>query len=125
MLDITEKVLESAGRLGSLGTEVPRCVVNPSRYTRLQVSTRCSAALHFFVVGPSGFVRVCNHSPINLDHVNDISDLKKNDYWARFTQKRYLPIMCNDCKKRADCDGGCREAAHIVNGSLDSPDILL
>lgn len=37
MLDMAEAVLQAAGRFGSLGTEVPRCCVDPSRYRYLQV----------------------------------------------------------------------------------------
>lgn len=125
MLDTAECALNTAGRFGSLGTELPRCFIDPSRYHRLQVSTRCSAAIQFFVIGPSGFVRVCNHSPTNLNHIDDISGLKKNPYWMRFVQKRYLPVKCHDCHQRSECDGGCREAAHVVGGSPDSPDVLL
>ena len=125
MLVTADAALQAAGRFGSLGTEVPRCRVEPSRYTRLQVSTRCSAAIQFFVVGPSGFVRVCNHSPVNLNHVDDIASLKQNEYWVRFVQKRYQPAMCHDCERHADCDGGCREAAHVVSGAPDAPDVLL
>jgi radical SAM protein with 4Fe4S-binding SPASM domain len=125
MLDTAETSLEAAGRFGSLGTEVPRCLVDPSAYHQLHVSTRCSAAIQFFVVGPSGFVRVCNHSPINLNHVDDICGLKQNDYWRRFTRKHYLPAACGACAHRSSCDGGCREAAHVVGGAPDAPDILL
>lgn len=124
MLDTAEAALQAAGRFGSLGTEVPRCFVDPSRYRQLQVSTRCSAAIQFFVVGPSGFVRVCNHSPMNLNHVNDLEGLKANAYWSRFTQKRYLPAACHDCRQNCSCDGGCREAAHIVGGTVEAPDVL-
>jgi len=82
-------------------------------------------AINFFVVGPSGYIRVCNHSPINLNHVNDLDGLKQNDYWSLFLQKSYLPAACYDCEQRHDCDGGCREVAHIVGGTPDAPDILL
>jgi radical SAM protein with 4Fe4S-binding SPASM domain len=125
MLDIAEETLQAANRYGSLGTEVPRCLIDPSRYTNLQVSTRCAAAISFFVVGPSGHIRVCNHSPVELDHIDNIENLKRNPYWNIFTQKKYLPESCALCTDRLECDGGCREAAHIVGGAVDSPDVLL
>lgn len=125
MLDVAEAALRAARRFGSLGTEVPRCLVDPARYARLQVSTRCSAAIQFFVVGPSGRIRVCNHSPVNLNHIDDIDGLKAHAYWMRFAGKRYLPAACHDCARRVECDGGCREAAHIRSGTPDAPDVLL
>ena len=87
--------------------------------------SRCAAAVDFFVVGPSGFVRVCNHSPVELNHIDDIDGLRANEYWKNFSQKQYLPSDCYDCHERHICDGGCREAAHIVGGSVCSPDVLM
>jgi radical SAM protein with 4Fe4S-binding SPASM domain len=107
-----------------LGTEVPRCWADPAKYKRITVGTRCSAALEFFVIDPSGFVRVCNHSQVRLHHFDDIEKVKLDPYWTTFTQRRYLPKECGGCRDAADCDGGCREAAHIVGGKIDSPDTL-
>lgn len=125
MLDTAEEALTDAGRFGSVGTELPRCIVEPGKYKRLTVGTRCSAAQGFFVVGPAGYVRVCNHSPVDLVHVSDIELLKQNPYWKRFTQRDYLPKQCGGCAQAVDCDGGCREASHVVGGAVDSPDPLL
>jgi radical SAM protein with 4Fe4S-binding SPASM domain len=125
MLTTADDVLTRAGRVGTLGTEMPLCIVKDLRLRTLRVGTRCSAALKFFVVGPSGFVRVCNHSEKRLEHVREWRKLKDNDYWKIFTMRRYLPSQCGDCELKLDCDGGCREAAHIVGGKVDSPDPLL
>ena len=125
MLDTAEAVQTAAGRYGSVGTELPKCAFEPGRYKRLTVGTRCSAALGFFVVGPDGHTRVCNHSPVNLVHVREIDKLKDHPYWRTFTQKQYLPAACADCAQAGDCDGGCREAAHIHGGSVDAQDPLL
>ncbi len=125
MLDVTEDILRKSGKSGSLGTEIPKCVADISRYKHMEASTRCAAALDFFVVGPSGYTRVCNHSPIRLTHVEQLSDLKRHKYWNTFTQKRYLPDGCMDCADRNACDGGCREAAHIVGGTVCAPDVLM
>jgi len=125
MLDTAEEVLRTANRDGSVGTELPRCVVDESRYERLKVGTRCSAALDFFVIGPSGHVRVCNHSPVRLCHVDSVNALKTHPYWKRFVMKDYLPRACSGCPRMLGCDGGCREAAHIAAGAVDAPDPLL
>jgi radical SAM protein with 4Fe4S-binding SPASM domain len=125
MLDITEEVLAISNRKGSVGTELPKCIADPVKYKHLQVGTRCSAALEFFVIGPSGYIRVCNHSPVQLNHVSDIMALKGNSYWRRFVMKEYLPGACTACLANTSCDGGCREAAHIFRGCVDSIDPLL
>jgi len=125
MLDTAEDVLKTGNRNGHVGTELPRCLVDPSSYERLQVGTRCSAATGFFVIGPSGYVRVCNHSEVRLCHVDDLESLKRHPYWRRFALKDYLPPACSGCPAASACDGGCREAAHIVGGEADSIDPLL
>ena len=118
-LDETERVLEDAGRFGSLGTELPKCFFPRLKYRRLDVAYKCSAATGFFVIGPSGYLRVCNHSPVNLLHYSQIEQLKTNDYWRKFTQKEFLPQRCLSCSESGDCDGGCREEAHILGGRID------
>jgi radical SAM protein with 4Fe4S-binding SPASM domain len=125
MLDTGEEVLRTANRYGSVGTELPKCIVDVSRYERLKVGTRCSAALDFFVIDPSGFVRACNHSPVRLNHFREIEQVKTHPYWRRFTMKDYLPPQCGPCALASQCDGGCREAAHIVGGAVDSLDPVL
>lgn len=125
MLATADDVLTRAGRAGALGTEMPLCLVNRIDLHTLQVGTRCSAAVKFFVVGPSGYIRVCNHSEERLDHISRWRDLKYNGYWNTFTMKRYLPPECGGCRLKLDCDGGCREAAHITGDRIDAADPLL
>ncbi|OGI23180.1 MAG: hypothetical protein A2287_04460 [Candidatus Melainabacteria bacterium RIFOXYA12_FULL_32_12] len=122
MLDIAEEVLKTANRKGSVGTELPKCIIDTSKYSYLKVSTKCSAAINFFVVGPSGFIRTCNHSPIELCHFSEFESLKSNSYWKSFTQKEYIPSSCNDCNSLSECDCGCREAAHVFSGEINSQD---
>lgn len=125
MLDIAEDVLRKANRFGSVGTELPKCLVDLSRYQHLKVGTRCSAALEFFVIDPSGYVRVCNHSQVRLHHFTEIDKVKDHPYWKTFVSKDYLPGECVPCPDMCACDGGCREAAHIAGGRIDARDPLL
>jgi len=122
MLDTAEEVLRIAKRSGSVGTELPKCIIDTTKYSNLKVSTKCSAAINFFVISPSGYIRTCNHSPVELCHFSEFESLKTNDYWKKFTQKGYIPSSCNDCNMLCDCDCGCREAAHVFSGRLDSQD---
>lgn len=125
ILATADEVLSKAGRFGTLGTEIPVCLADPSDYSSIRAGTHCSAARQFFVIDPSGFVRVCNHSEVRLAHIDDYPLLKTDPYWTTFTQKRFMPPECGGCRKRFDCDAGCREAAHITGGSVDSPDPML
>ncbi len=123
MLDIAEEVLSKANRYGHVGTELPLCAIkHPERYKHLQVSNLCSAAKGFCVVDPSGYLKVCNHSPVRLCRYNELDTLSQNKYWAAFRNRNYLPEMCRDCDKLDKCDGGCREAAHVYHGEISDPD---
>ena len=125
MLDTAEEVLRLANRFGHVGTELPRCTVDLTKYHHLKVSTRCGAAVGFFVIDPSGYVRVCNHSEHRLLHWRKLDEIVEHPYWKRFTKKFFLPSSCMSCEQSFICDGGCREAAHIVGGELESLDPLL
>lgn len=125
MLDVAETVLEKANRYGHVGTELPLCAIkDPQKYTHLQVCNMCAAAKGFFIVDPSGYIKVCNHSPKRVCHYSELNTLIDNHYWTSFRQRSYLPVMCIGCDKATICDGGCREAAHVFYGDISDPDPL-
>ncbi len=125
MLDVAEEVLEKAGRYGHVGTELPLCVIkNPAKYRNLQIGTNCAAAKSLMIVDPSGYIKVCNHSPHKVCRYDEIDTLAENKYWTAFRNRQYYPEMCRDCDKKEYCDGGCREAAHVYTGSFLDPDPL-
>jgi len=119
-LSEAERALIKYNKKGSIGTEIPKCLFDKTKLKKLKVSHKCSAGKNFFVIGPSGYIRVCNHSEINLDHYTEIEKLKENSYWKKFVQKEYLPKKCYHCKEADDCVGGCREEAHILFGEINS-----
>lgn len=86
-LDQVERVLQTSGRFGSVRTELPKCLVNEKQYEKLDVASRCSAAIGFFVIGPSGYIRVCNHSQINLCYYR-AAELKYGWHPWRFLVRR-------------------------------------
>ncbi len=122
---VADEVLTEAGRAGDMGTELPLCVLPEQPLQSLGVGTRCAAATEFFVVGPSGWVRVCNHSPIRLEHVDRLARLPEHPRWRSYVARRFLPAGCRRCSYLGDCDGGCREAGEVLFGRLDGPDPLL
>ena len=123
MLDIAESVLSKANKYGHVGTELPLCAIDyPDRYKHIQVSNLCSAAKGFCVIDPSGYLKVCNHSPVRVCRYDELDSLAQNEYWVRFRNRDYLPEMCKDCDKKDRCDGGCREAAHVYYGSVSDAD---
>ena len=124
MLDVAEDTLARAGAFGHVGTELPRCLIPDREFKHLEVGSRCSAAQGFFVVGPEGRVRVCNHSETQLASVWDVEDVKRDAYWQTFAFRRYAPGCRAGCAQAEGCDAGCREAMHVVAGDLSAPDRL-
>lgn len=122
MITIAEDVLKKANRFGNVGTELPLCIIEGLNISNLKIGTRCSAGISFFVIGPEGMIRTCNHSPVQLCSYENITELRKNNYWNTFCQKSYLPPSCIGCKLSSKCDGGCREAAHIYSGIINGDD---
>lgn len=116
MLDEAEAALRAAGRRGHVGTELPRCGFDPGRLVQLQVGTRCGAAHMFFVVDPSGFLRVCNHSPTRLLHWTEMARLWEEPHWRRFALHQHGSAACGECASSHLCDSGCPEANRMVTG---------
>lgn len=126
---IVDSALKTAGRYGSIGTEYPYCVAEYALETvgleNLTLNTNCGAAKGFFVIGPSGMVRVCNHSPKELAHWKEWRTLIDHPYWQSYVFDRNLPKECEPCPHKMRCDGGCREAAHVCFGSPQAIDPAL
>ena len=123
MLDIAEEVLSKANKYGHVGTELPLCAINnPDKYKHIRVSNLCSAAKGFCIIDPSGYLKVCNHSPIRICKYNELDSFVNHTYWNSFRQRDYIPDMCKGCDKLDRCDGGCREAAHVYYGEINAPD---
>lgn len=126
MLDVAEEVLSKAGVYGHVGTELPYCAIkNPEKYKYLRMSTLCAGAKSFFVIDPSGYIKVCNHSPERLCKWTEVESLAENEYWNTFAFSEYLPKECVGCEHTDKCDGGCREAAHVYSGDVRGKDPIL
>lgn len=126
MLKTAEQVLRKAKRYGSVGTEYPHCLIPDDIDLKyLRVGSMCAAATGFFVVGPSGEIRVCNHSPKVIGNIKDEEIVTDSEYWNIFAMRNYLPYECQGCKLNNVCACGCREVAHIMTGSTRSKDPCL
>ncbi len=117
MLDIAEEVLSTCNRQGFVGTEFPKCIIrNPAKYQHINIGTYCAAAKDFFVIGPSGEIRVCNHSPRIVGNIMAEQYITDLSYWNVFAESKYRPQVCNPCKYLPICDCGCREVSNIKTG---------
>ena len=124
MTDV-DMALQHANRAGAMGTEIPKCCLPNKPLKKLQVSSGCAAAKNFFVVDPSGYIRVCTHSPFPIAHACDFASLPENSYWRSFVLGENHPDECSACPERRNCAGGCREAAHVFSGDVRATDPLI
>ena len=125
MLDIAEEVLSKAGAYGHVGTELPYCAIHhPEKYKHLRVGTGCAASKELMIVDPSGYIKVCNHSPTKLCRYDELDYLAGDPYWNAFRRQDYQPEMCKGCTHWGVCAGGCREAAHVYHGQTNHNDPL-
>jgi Predicted Fe-S oxidoreductases len=96
MLDCAQEVCLAANTRGSVGTELPKCILTKD-YSMLTVGTMCSGGIDFFAVDPAGNVRPCNHSPVVLGRYTNITAAIRTNYWQRFKQRDFLPQACSSC----------------------------
>lgn len=123
MLDDAEYILSLANRYGNIGTEIPLCSIdNPTKYKRLHIGYKCAAATGFFVVGPSGEIRTCNHSPRIVGHIFNSNIITDWEYWNKFADDEINIKECNGCMGNVICSCGCREVAQILSSRVDNPD---
>lgn len=124
MFDVAEEALARAGIRGYIGTEMPYCAIKtPDKYKHLQIASLCAAAKSFFVIDPSGYIKVCNHSPERVCKWTELETVAKNPYWNKFISRDYKPPMCEGCQYwGVKCNGGCREAAHVYYGNINDAD---
>jgi radical SAM protein with 4Fe4S-binding SPASM domain len=124
MLDIADTVLTKSKRWGAVGTEYPLCIISRGKdyYKRLSIGSLCAAGKRFFVIDPSGYIRICNHSPRKVGYIFDKDVITDRAYWDIFANRDYLPKSCLNCKDIKSCDCGCRETASIISGSVSNED---
>ncbi len=115
---LIDKALKQANRYGGIGTELPFCLApEQGACSNLSVATTCGAVKTFCCIGPSGFIRTCNHSPNELVHWRQWRELERHPYWNSYLNTDNYPETCKKCPHIDKCDGGCREAANARYGS--------
>lgn len=117
-LDSAEAALALSNRNGMVGTEMPFCCMPfKENYPHISIGSQCAAVKLFFVVGPSGEIRVCNHSPRIVGNILEKEIILDKSYWLDYQNSNFKPEECHKCGLKNKCDAGCREVAKILNGS--------
>jgi GeoRSP system SPASM domain protein len=85
----------------------------------------CQAANTMLAIAPDGVVYPCPALPVRLGELRHTS-LKEIVASSAKKELRHKlmanPVGCRDCPTLAECRGGCRGRAFVVQGSLDGAD---
>lgn len=107
---------------------IPPCLVDTRKFKRIKFSV-CPRGGEdsYFTIDSSGKLKMCNHTSIILGdfRTERFSELIKNPYVQQV--KDTLPKECINCSEELKkiCFGGCRAAAQVCYGSLDSVDPIV
>jgi radical SAM protein with 4Fe4S-binding SPASM domain len=121
--DILDEVCGYYGIRGGVGVPNLPCMIDEKRYRHIDMSS-CGAGKRWFVVGPSGELRLCNHSPTVYGNIlrRPLEEILAHPALRDFAADRVFPEACAGCSRVAACRGGCRAAAETFSGDLRGPD---
>jgi len=113
------------GVRGGVGVPNLPCIIKEKQFKHLDFSA-CGAGKSWFVIGPSGDVRICNHSPAIYGNLlkEKLEDILENSTFQQFKADKIFPKECKQCPVVKNCRGGCRAGAETLYGSLYAPDPL-
>lgn len=101
------------------------CEKEEDEFTQFFYRRNCAAAIMSCAISSTGNMRPCIHSDVEFGNVlidGLIAVWKKMDSW---TSHKILPKECQSCPAVVVCEGGCRMAAKLVNGSYDARDMYM
>lgn len=123
---VLDRVCGHYGVKGSVGVPNLPCVIDEGQFRHVEFPT-CGAGRSWYVIDPSGGVRMCNHSPTVYGNVLErpFDEILQHPTLQRFTRSEIYPPSCSECAKVHSCRGGCRAVAETMCGDLCGPDPLL
>jgi radical SAM protein with 4Fe4S-binding SPASM domain len=122
---ILDGVCGHYGVTGAVGVPNIPCVIDESAYSHVEFSS-CGAGRNWFVIDPSGELRICNHSPAVYGNVLEraFGEILRHPTLQRFSRSEVHPPGCSECPKVGSCRGGCRAVAETMCGDICGPDPL-
>jgi pyrroloquinoline quinone biosynthesis protein E len=126
-VDAVEADLEVADRLGrhyglrvATAMPIPPCLVRTDRFDWVRFGF-CSTGTQSpnITIDPRGNVRSCNLSSHIMGNAatDRWRDVMKDPYPRRF--RKTVPETCRGCHYERLCNGGCKESAFAVHGSIE------
>jgi radical SAM protein with 4Fe4S-binding SPASM domain len=122
-LAVVEQLAASYDLLATASIPIMPCLVDIRAYPHVRFGF-CSAGREnaYPTIGPDGRVRPCNHSaPVLGDfRRQSMAEILSNPTLAAFTAA--VPKICRPCPAFERCRAGCRAAAEVCFGSLETPE---
>ena len=110
----------------SCSIPIQPCLIDTRDYPHLGFGY-CAAGTDraYYTLDPLGNVRPCNHSTSILGNLftESFSDILTNKSLYAFTAS--IPEHCTPCDQRGLCQGGCKAAAQVCQGSLEEMEPFL
>ncbi|MGA1820586.1 MAG: SPASM domain-containing protein, partial [Thermoplasmatota archaeon] len=126
LLKVMDRISVKFGVFCAMGAPNVPCRFPEKGFKKLEFGA-CSAGIDWFVIDPSGRMRICNHSPTILGDLKTISfeEIWDHPILKAFRNLEVIPDECEGCEKRTSCRGGCRAVAETLYGSLYARDPLM
>lgn len=121
-LDTLEALAQKYHLPVAVSVVVEPCVVDVSRYQNIHFGWCPLAGPEaYFTIDPSGNVRVCNHSPVELGNIRQggFAEIYRNHPRVKAFRETW-PEECAECDPNLKqmCRGGCKAAAEQCYGTL-------
>lgn len=122
-LAVVEQLAASYDLLATASIPIMPCLVDIRAYPHVRFGF-CSAGREnaYPTIGPDGRVRPCNHSATVLGDFRrqSMAEILSSPALAAFTAA--VPEICRPCPAFERCRAGCRAAAEVCFGSLETPE---
>jgi len=110
----------------SCSIPIQPCLIDLSQFPHLGFGF-CAAGSEraYYTLDPLGNLRPCNHTKTILGNLfeESFAELIDPKRMAGFTCA--IPVFCEDCARRLECQGGCKASAQVCYGSLTTEEPFL
>jgi radical SAM protein with 4Fe4S-binding SPASM domain len=115
------KIKKSKTKFPCYGIRFPQCNIGYKDLQYIRGCKNCGPYDHL-VINERGYYKMCNSINEIIGTINDdlLEVWRNNSLVKEFKTKNILPEQCKKCAKINSCYGGCRFAAFIGNGQMNS-----
>lgn len=125
-LEVAEAAAQEFNLPVACSIPIQPCLIDLSAYPHLGFGF-CAAGSSraYYTLDTAGDVRPCNHTPTVLGNAwqEPFADIIAPARLAAFVAA--TPAFCAACRRRDECQGGCKASAQVCYGALDAEEPFL